>query len=98
MECFPPPPPSAGSLPPLAISVRDFPAYIFSMNLSRVIGPVLAGTLLAVVNEALVFVLNALLAGIAFMLILPWRSQPRTSALPGERFVGAMRVGFNFAR
>jgi len=69
-----------------------------SMNLSRVIGPVLAGTLLAVVNEALVFVLNALLAGIAFMLILQWRSQPRTSALPGERFVGAMRVGLNFVR
>jgi MFS family permease len=68
-----------------------------AMNLSRVIGPVLAGALLAVVNEAFVFVLNALLAGIAFALILTWKSQPKTSALPGERFVGAMRVGLNFA-
>jgi MFS family permease len=67
-----------------------------SMNLSRVVGPVVAGALLAAVNEAFVFVLNALLAAIAFMLILTWRSQPRTSALPGERFVGAMRVGLNF--
>jgi MFS family permease len=68
-----------------------------AMNLSRVIGPVLAGALLAAVNEAFVFVLNALLAGIAFALILTWKSQPKTSALPGERFVGAMRVGLNFA-
>jgi MFS family permease len=68
-----------------------------AMNLSRVIGPVLAGVLLAAVNEAFVFVLNALLAGVAFVLILRWRSQPRTSALPGERFVGAMRAGLNYA-
>jgi MFS family permease len=68
-----------------------------AMNLSRVIGPVVAGVLLAAVSEALVFLLNAVLAGVAFALILSWRSQPKTSALPGERFVGAMRVGLNFA-
>jgi len=68
-----------------------------AMNLSRVIGPVLAGVMLAAVNEAFVFVLNALLAGVAFTLILTWRRQARTSALPGERFVGAMRAGMNFA-
>jgi predicted MFS family arabinose efflux permease len=69
-----------------------------AMNLSRVIGPVLAGALLAAFNDAVVFALNAVLAAIAFGLILTWRSQPRTSALPGERFVGALRAGVNFAR
>jgi MFS family permease len=69
-----------------------------AMNLSRVIGPVLAGALLAAFNDALVFALNAVLAAVAFGLILTWRSQPRTSALPGERFVGALRAGVNFAR
>jgi predicted MFS family arabinose efflux permease len=64
-----------------------------AMNLSRVIGPVLAGALLAGLGSAAVFVLNALLAFVAFMLILRWRKEPKTSALPGERFVGAMRVG-----
>ena len=68
-----------------------------AMNLSRVIGPVLAGALLAAFSSAAVFVLNALLAGIAFMLILRWKNQPKASALPGERFVGAMRAGLNFA-
>jgi MFS family permease len=68
-----------------------------AMNLSRVLGPVIAGVLLAAVNEAFVFVLNAVLAGVAFVLILRWKRQAKTSALPGERFVGAMRVGLNFA-
>jgi MFS family permease len=68
-----------------------------SMNLSRVVGPMLAGGLIAAVSPAAVFALNALLAVVSFVLILRWRSEPRTSALPGERFVGAMRVGLNFA-
>jgi len=68
-----------------------------SMNLSRVIGPVVAGMLLAAASSAAVFVLNAVLAAVAFMLILRWRSEPRTSTLPVERFFGAMRVGLNFA-
>ncbi len=69
-----------------------------AMNLSRVIGPVLAGVLITTVSPAAVFVLNALLALVAFALVLRWRGEaPRTSALPGERFVGAMRAGLNYA-
>jgi MFS family permease len=68
-----------------------------AMNLSRVIGPVLAGALLAAFNDAVVFALNAVLAGVAFVLILTWKRQVKASALPGERFVGAMRAGVNFA-
>ena len=50
-----------------------------SMNLSRVVGPVLAGGLLAAFSPAAVFVVNALLAVVAFVLILRWRSVPRSS-------------------
>ncbi len=69
-----------------------------AMNLSRVIGPVVAGALLAAAGTAAVFVVNALLSLVAFAQILRWKSQPRTSALPGERFVGAMRVGLQHVR
>ena len=69
-----------------------------SMNLSRVVGPVIAGAILASVGSGAVFVLNTLLAAMAFVTILRWRSEPRTSALPGERFVGAMRVGWQHVR
>ena len=65
-----------------------------AMNLSRIVGPVLAGVVLATAGAGWVFVLNAALSLIAFVIILRWRSAPvRSSALPGERFVGAMRVG-----
>jgi MFS family permease len=65
-----------------------------SMNLSRVVGPVVAGAIIAAAGSGVVFVLNVVLAVAAFVTILRWRSTPRTSTLPGERFVGAMRVGW----
>jgi MFS family permease len=68
-----------------------------SMNLSRVVGPMFAGALLAGIGAGAVFAVNVVLAVISFVLILRWKSTPRTSTLPGERFVGAMRVGVNYA-
>jgi MFS family permease len=65
-----------------------------SMNLSRVVGPVAAGAIISAVGSGAVFVLNVVLAVAAFVTILRWRSTPRSSTLPGERFVGAMRVGW----
>jgi MFS family permease len=69
-----------------------------AMNLSRVVGPVLAGVLIASLGSAAVFVVNALLAAMASVLILRWKSPRKANALPGERFVGAMRVGLQFVR
>jgi MFS family permease len=67
-----------------------------AMNLSRVIGPVVAGSLISLVSPAAVFVLNAVLAAVAMVLILRWKSAQEPSPLPGERFVGAMRAGLAF--
>ena len=64
-----------------------------AMNLSRVVGPMLAGALLASLGSAAVFVLNAVLAAGATVVILRWRAPPHHSTLPGERFVAAVRVG-----
>ena len=93
--------PVFAAIVPQIVSRDELPAALslngIAMNLSRVIGPVLAGGLLAAFSPAAVFVLNTLLAAVAFTLILRWKSTPRTSALPGERFVGAMRVGLSFA-
>jgi len=93
--------PVFAAIVPTVVSRAQFPQALalngIAMNLSRVIGPVLAGALLAAVSPAAVFVLNALLALFAFWMILRWKGAPRASALPGERFVGAMRVGINYA-
>ena len=92
--------PVFAAIVPQVVSRAEMPAALalngIAMNLSRVIGPVLAGALLAAFSPAVVFVLNTVLAAAAFTLILRWKSTPRSSALPGERFVGAMRVGLNF--
>jgi MFS family permease len=93
--------PVFAAIVPQIVSRPELPAALalngIAMNLSRVVGPVLAGALLAAFSPAVVFVLNTLLAGVAFVLVLRWKNAPRTSALPGERFLGAMRVGLNFA-
>jgi len=67
-----------------------------AMNVSRIVGPAIAGAILASAGSALVFALNAVVSVGAFFTILRWKSERKDSALPGERFVGAMRVGLQY--
>jgi MFS family permease len=69
-----------------------------AMNVPRIVGPAIAGALLAGAGSAVVFGLNAVISVAAFALILRWKSERKESALPGERFVGAMRVGWQYVR
>ena len=89
--------PVFAAIVPDVVARSDLPAALalngVAMNMSRVIGPVVAGALLAGAGSAFVFALNAVLSIGAFVLILRWKSQRKASALPGERFLGAMRVG-----
>jgi MFS family permease len=89
--------PVFAAIVPEVVPRHELPAALalngVAMNMSRVIGPVVAGALLAGAGSAFVFALNAVLSVVAFVLILRWKSQRKASALPGERFLGAMRVG-----
>ncbi len=67
-----------------------------AMNTSRVIGPIVAGALIASLGSGYVFLLNAALSLAAGFAIMRWRLEPKPSVLPGERFFGAMRVGFQY--
>jgi MFS family permease len=69
-----------------------------SMNVSRIVGPLVAGSLIAGAGAQWVFALNAVLSFAAAHAVWRWRREARQSALPGERFVGAMRVGVQYAR
>lgn len=69
-----------------------------AMNASRIIGPLLAGAIIASVGSAWVFVLNALLSVIAGLTIMRWRRTPTPQPLGRERLGSAMRVGFVFVR
>ena len=67
-----------------------------AMNTSRIVGPIVAGALIASLGTGYVFLLNALLSLAAGFVIMRWRLEPKASVLPGERFFGAMRVGFQY--
>jgi MFS family permease len=67
-----------------------------AINVSRAIGPAIAGVLVAAVGAWLVFVLNAVsYIGILAVLLQWWREHHKSS-LPAERFLSAIRVGMRF--
>ncbi|ATU65275.1 MFS transporter [Piscinibacter gummiphilus] len=69
-----------------------------AMNASRIVGPIFAGALIATAGSAYVFALNAVLSVAAGFVIMRWKTEPKVSALPGERFWGAIRVGVQHVR
>jgi len=69
-----------------------------AMNASRIIGPLLAGALIASAGTEYVFVLNAVLSVISGLVIMRWRRNHVPSPLGRERLVSAMRVGLQFVR
>jgi MFS family permease/quinol monooxygenase YgiN len=94
--------PVFSAIVPEVVSKTNLPQALalsaISMNLSRVIGPAIAGALIASLGGGMVFALNSVMALVAFGLIIRWKSIPKKSALPGERFLGAMRVGLQHVR
>lgn len=95
--------PTFAGLVPELVPRTQLPAALalngVSMNASRIVGPMLAGTLIANLGIVYVFALNAALAIVNALVLLRWKHERKsTSALPGERFVGAIRVGVQYVR
>jgi MFS family permease/quinol monooxygenase YgiN len=64
-----------------------------SMNASRIVGPLVAGALIASVGTVWVFLLNAVLSLVAAIVISRWQRVHPVNPLGRERLVPAMRVG-----
>lgn len=69
-----------------------------AMNASRIIGPLVAGALIASAGSIYVFVLNAVLSVISAFIIMRWRHQHVPNPLGRERLWSAIRVGVQFVR
>jgi MFS family permease len=67
-----------------------------AMNASRIIGPLVAGAIIAASGSAWVFLLNAVLSLVAAFTIMSWRREHKESPLGRERLKSAMRVGVQF--
>ena len=73
-------------------------ANSIAMNLTRAVGPAIAGLLIALSGPGPVFVLNAISFAGIFVVIYRYRSVQPRSTLPSERFFGALRSGLGFVR
>jgi len=69
-----------------------------AMNAARIMGPLLAGAMIASVGSVWVFVLNAALSLLAAVTIWRWRRTSTPNPLGRERLTSAMRVGVQFVR
>ncbi len=69
-----------------------------AMNASRIIGPLVAGALIASLGSAWVFVLNAVLSIISGFVLLRWKRQQPANPLGREHLGSAMRVGLQFVK
>ena len=67
-----------------------------SINASRIIGPLVAGAVIAGFGSAWVFLLNAMMSVVAAMLILRWKREHIPNPLGREPLLGAMRVGLRY--
>ena len=73
-------------------------ADITAGNLSRVVGPPIAGLLIGLRGIALPFWLNAL-SNLGFIIALVrWKPPTRERGLPPERLMSGLRIGFRHAR
>ncbi|QXZ08662.1 MFS transporter [Comamonas sp. Y33R10-2] len=78
---------------PLAMALNGI-----AMNASRIIGPLVAGAIIASLGSAWVFVLNAALSIISGFVLLRWKRQQPDNPLGRERLGSAMRVGLQFIK
>ena len=69
-----------------------------AMNASRIVGPLLAGALIASAGSVWVFALNAVLSVASGFVVLRWRREHKPNPLGRERLISAMRVGVQFVR
>ncbi|MBT2322292.1 MFS transporter [Variovorax paradoxus] len=69
-----------------------------AMNASRIVGPLLAGTLIASAGSVWVFGLNAVLCVASGFIVLRWQRKHEPNPLGREKLISAMRVGVQFVR
>ena len=87
---------------PEIVSKEELPAAAtlngVVINLARSIGPAIAGLIIAVAGSGAVFLVNAAsFLGVIFVLS-QWRRPVPKTALPTERFMGAIQAGLRYAR
>jgi MFS family permease len=95
--------PAWQSIVPQLVPKQDLPPAVAAnsvgVNISRAIGPALAGVIIAGFGIAAPFWLDAISNVGVIGVLLWWRSpQKHVDSMPAERFTSAIRTGFRYAR
>jgi MFS family permease len=94
--------PTWQAIVPALVTREDLPQSIalhaMSMNISRAIGPALAGVVIATIGIAWPFLINALTFVVAITALLMWRNYQRVVPAHKESYMAALRTGLAQAR
>ena len=94
--------PVLSALLPEMVSKAHLPSAMalngVAMNASRIVGPLVAGGIIASLGSAWVFVLNAVLSILSAIVLLRWKRVQPDNPLGRERLHSAMRVGLQFVK
>ncbi len=94
--------PALGSVMAEALPRRDLVQAIalngVGFNLTRAIGPALAGFIVVVGGPAFAFSLNAVSYIAVIVVMWRWHKRAKPNSLPREHLLAAMRAGLRFAR
>ncbi|MBD2776760.1 MFS transporter [Iningainema sp. BLCCT55] len=90
------------AITPELVTKEELPSAVsltgIVVNLSRSIGPALAGIIIASAGTGVVFLLNAASFVGVILVVYNWQRTPQKSALPTERVVGAIQAGIRYVR
>jgi len=90
------------TITPELVTKEELPSAVtlsgIVINLSRSVGPALAGMIIAAAGTGVVFLLNAASFVGVMLVIYRWQRTQQKSALPAERFIGAIQAGIRYAR
>src|SRR3989449_2074567 len=94
--------PAWQAITPELVPAEDLPAALsltgVSINIARAIGPAIGGLIVAAFGSWAVFFLNAGSFLAIFVAVYRWQPAPRSSKLPPEEIISAMRAGTRYLR
>src|SRR5438552_17504720 len=94
--------PAWQAITPELVPAEDLPGALslsgVSINIARAIGPSVGGLIVAAVGSGAVFFLNAGSFLAIFFAVYRWQPAPRSSKLPPEEIISAMRAGTRYLR
>lgn len=94
--------PTWQAIVPEIVPRADLPSAIglntLGMNVSRVIGSLVAGLIIASLGTGMVFVVNALSLSFVIVVLLRWKRVPPKTDLPPEKFTRAIMTGLRYTR